>query len=138
MVINDYYRLGYKANRTFDGVLHMECCCENMKIYELKLEADVDTDPVWCNLCGSNLDLDELPISLELKEELQNWTIEHGEWIDWANDRIREKGVELETEHNQLGQTLSAKIQKELGDTYTVSFSPSHSSRHYLNNDTKF
>ncbi|MFC0234890.1 hypothetical protein ACFFJJ_01100 [Fictibacillus phosphorivorans] len=106
-----------------------------MKIYELKLEADVNTDPVWCNRCGCNLELDELPISLDLKEELQNWTMVYGEWIDWANDRIRENGVELETEHNQLGQTLSAKIQKELGDTYTVSFSPSRSARHYLNND---
>jgi hypothetical protein len=116
----------------------MECCCENMKIYELKLEADVDTDPVWCNQCGCNLDLDELPISFELKEELQNWTMQYGEWIDWANDIIRKNGMNLETEHNHLGQTLLAKIQRELGDTYKVRFSPSHSARHYLNNNTKF
>ncbi|WP_286166219.1 hypothetical protein [Bacillus sp. E(2018)] len=109
-----------------------------MKIYELKLEADVDTDPVWCNQCGCNLDLDELPISFELKEELQNWTMQYGEWIDWANDIIRKNGMNLESEHNHLGQTLLAKIQRELGDTYKVRFSPSHSARHYLNNNTKF
>ncbi|ANC77622.1 hypothetical protein ABE65_012775 [Fictibacillus phosphorivorans] len=113
----------------------MECCCENMKIYELKLEADVDTDPVWCNRCGCNLELDELPISLEQKEKLRDWAVQYGEWIDWDNDKLCENGLELEKEHNQMGQSLSSKIQKEVGDSYRVSFSPSRSARHYLNND---
>ncbi|MBH0166664.1 hypothetical protein IHV12_17220 [Fictibacillus sp. 7GRE50] len=115
----------------------MECCCENMNIYELKLEADVDTDPVWCNRCGCNLELDELPISLELKEKLRDWAIQYGEWIDWDNDKLRENGLELEKEHNQMGQSLSSKIQKELKGTYTVLFSPSHSAIHYMNKESR-
>ncbi|MBD7964775.1 hypothetical protein [Fictibacillus norfolkensis] len=111
----------------------MECFCENAKIFELKLEADVDTDPIWCNQCDCNLDINELPISEELRESVMNWAMQYGKWIDWDNDTLCENDLVLEAEHNQLGQTLSKKLQKELGEIYTVRFSPSHLSKIYTN-----
>ncbi|MBN3555848.1 hypothetical protein JYA63_16340 [Fictibacillus nanhaiensis] len=112
----------------------MLCCSKN----EMKLEADVDTDPIWCNQCNCNLELDNMPLSLELKEEVQNWAMQYGKWIDWHNDRLCENGLELEAEHNQFGQTLSDKLQRELGDAYKVHFSPSLSASHYMNENSRF
>jgi hypothetical protein len=49
----------------------MNCLCEE-ESYDLILEADIGADPVWCKKCGCNLDIDEIPISQELKDELVN------------------------------------------------------------------
>jgi len=48
----------------------MKCFGEPKKTYDLKIEGDVATDPIWCNQCGCNLDLDDIPISDDLKREL--------------------------------------------------------------------
>ncbi|MET3728078.1 hypothetical protein ABID52_001659 [Fictibacillus halophilus] len=109
----------------------MECFCDKPKIFELKLEADVGADPIWCNQCECNLDIDELPISEELRESVMNWAMQYGKWIDWDNDELCENGLVLEAEHNQLGQTLSENLQIELGETTTVRFSPSNSANMY-------
>jgi hypothetical protein len=38
-----------------------------------KIEADFSADPIWCNVCGENLDIDDFQISEELKDELFDW-----------------------------------------------------------------
>ncbi|SFB22953.1 hypothetical protein SAMN04488072_110123 [Lentibacillus halodurans] len=37
-----------------------------------KMEADYGVDPLWCSKCGYNLDIDDFPLSDELKSELMN------------------------------------------------------------------
>lgn len=35
-----------------------------------KLEAD----PIWCNVCGWNLNIDDFPLTDNLKNDLYQWT----------------------------------------------------------------
>jgi hypothetical protein len=49
----------------------MQCFCKE-ESYGLVLEADFGADPIWCKRCGCNLDLDEVPLTQELKNELIN------------------------------------------------------------------
>ncbi|MCP3026439.1 hypothetical protein [Halobacillus sp. A5] len=103
----------------------MRCLCKHKETIELKVEGDVGADPIWCNQCNCNLDIEEIPIELALKLELMKWIGKYGEWIDWYKDGIVPNGVELEEEHNIEGLKLTEKVQKELEGKYKVSFSPS-------------
>ncbi|KHE73188.1 hypothetical protein [Halobacillus sp. BBL2006] len=107
----------------------MRCLCENNDTFDLKVEGDVDTDPIWCNQCGCNLDIEEVPISENLKDEIIKWAMQYGKWIEWSTDTLRSNAIELESEHNKLGQVLTEKVKKELGARYMISFLPSSSAR---------
>ncbi|QOV10217.1 hypothetical protein [Viridibacillus arvi] len=107
------------------------CSCN--KIYNLKVEADIGADPIWCNKCYSNFDIEDVPISIKLKVELQEWILQYGKWIDWKNDGIVPNGVELEEIHNKEGLILTEKVQKELAGKYKVSFSPSTFAKRNVN-----
>jgi transcription elongation factor Elf1 len=109
----------------------MECFCEQKETYELKVEGDVGADPIWCNQCGCNLDIDDLPISDTLTNELIEWVNRYGEWIDWDEDKLLPNGIELEEEHNKQGLTLTEKTKKELEGKYRIKFSPSTMARMY-------
>jgi plasmid stability protein len=109
----------------------MMCLCEQQETYELKVEGDVGADPLWCNQCGCNLELDDVPISNELKEKLRQWAAKYGEWIDWELDQIIKNGVELEEEHNRQGAHLTEGVKIELSGKYRVLFSPSSMGRTY-------
>ncbi|OHR66945.1 hypothetical protein HMPREF3291_00795 [Bacillus sp. HMSC76G11] len=113
----------------------MQCFCEHKETYNLKVEGDVDSDPIWCNHCGSNFDIEEAPISDELKDELVKWVMMYGELIDWDKDTLRPGGIELENTHNKLGEQLTEKVKKELGTKYKVTFSPSSTTRLYARLD---
>jgi transcription elongation factor Elf1 len=110
----------------------MECCCTN-ETYTLKIKADVDIDPLWCGVCGCNIDIEEAPLSDELKEELMIRTAQYGNWIDWEADHLRSNGIEREEQHNEQGRVLARKIRKELVETYTVTFYPAAMGRKYAN-----
>ncbi|SFJ30147.1 hypothetical protein SAMN04487936_101594 [Halobacillus dabanensis] len=103
----------------------MKCLCEQGVTNELKVEGDVGADPIWCNRCHCNLDIEEVPIELDLKLELMKWIKKYGDWMDWDEDKIVPSGVELEIEHNKKGWKLTEKVQKQLEGKYKVSFSPS-------------
>ena len=111
----------------------MHCFCDQKEAYELKIEGDVGTDPVWCNQCGSNFDLEDIPISNELKSELMEWGTQYGEWIDWDTDKLIPNGIEMEEEHNKQGANLSEKVKNELKEKYRIKFSPSSMARSYAN-----
>lgn len=113
----------------------MECLCEQKETYELKVEGDVGADPIWCNQCGCNLDIDDLPISDTLTNELIEWVNRYGEWIDWDEDKLLPNGIELEEEHNKQGLTLTEEAEKELEGKYRIKFSPSTMARMYANKD---
>ncbi|MBE1554652.1 hypothetical protein [Sporosarcina limicola] len=95
--------------------------CKCNETYDLKVEADIGADAIWCN----NFEIEYVPISIELNSELVEWISKYGEWIDWDNDGIVPSGIELEEKHNKQGLKLTEKVQKELEGKYKVSFSPS-------------
>ncbi|WP_369384420.1 hypothetical protein [Halalkalibacter wakoensis] len=77
------------------------------------------------------MDIEEVPVSSDLKDQLMSWAMLYGEWIDWNVDRLLPDGLELEKKHNERGQLLTEKVKTELGTTYTVRFSPSSSAKSY-------
>ena len=109
----------------------MICCCDSGVTNSLKVEGDVGADPIWCNSCGCNLDIEDVPISAELAKELSNWTTKYGEWIDWDSDKLLPNGLEMEAEFNQIGVILSEKLKQGIDDTYKIKFIPSTSAKHY-------
>lgn len=109
----------------------MRCCCNNGETNDLKIEGDVEADPIWCNRCGCQLDIEDVPISAGLAEELLSWAMKYGEWIDWNNDKLLPNGVEAEDHFNQMGLVLTEKVKQELNDTYKIKFTPSTSARFY-------
>lgn len=111
----------------------MRCLCKQNETKQLKVEGDVGADPIWCNRCNCNLDIEEVPISLGLKSELMKWIRQYGDWIDWDKDEIVPNGIKLEEEHNKQGLNLTKQVQKELEGQFTVSFSPSTFARRYAN-----
>ncbi|MES1041076.1 hypothetical protein FOA20_16620 [Peribacillus simplex] len=111
----------------------MECLCEQKETNELKVEGDVGADPIWCNQCGCNLDIEDFPISNKLIRELNEWAKMYGEWIDWDEDKWLPNGNELEEEHNKQGLNLTEKIKKELEGKYKIKFSPSTMEGVYVN-----
>jgi hypothetical protein len=112
-------------------VKNMECFCEQKHTNEIKIEADFCADPIWCNKCGCNLDLHLFPISNKLKNELMNWSLKYGEWIDSETDTLVEDGIHLENKHNGIGSSLTDKVKKEVGHKYQITFTPSSSARSY-------
>lgn len=110
----------------------MHCFCqEDEDIMYFKIEGDFGTDAIWCDDCSSNLDIEEIPMSQPLKDKLTKWARQYGIWIDWEQDQLRENGIQMEDDHNKLGQLLTEEVQQELGLKYKVRFSPSTSATVY-------
>ncbi|RLQ92340.1 hypothetical protein D9X91_19720 [Falsibacillus albus] len=82
------------------------CKCQSTNSF--KLEADFVADPIWCNVCGWNLDMDEFPLNDDLKSELYHWKEQY-------------KKISM-NEHNAMGQSLTEKVREELGSEYNVIF----------------
>jgi len=36
----------------------MNCLCMQKETYELKVEGDIGADPIWCEKCSCNLDIE--------------------------------------------------------------------------------
>ncbi|ARK32254.1 hypothetical protein [Halalkalibacter krulwichiae] len=111
----------------------MSCLCGQSLTLNLKVEGEIGADALWCESCGCNLDLEELPLSKRLKNRLMNWSANYGSWYDWENDVVVQGGVKLEIEHNQEGIVLTEEIKNELGVIYKVVFSPSDTVSSYKN-----
>ena len=109
----------------------MECLCRNQNTKAIKIEADVGADPVWCNICGCNLELENLPISNELSEQLSKWVTHYGQWLDFEREQLFEGGEELELVHNHLGERLAEKLERELDDSYDIQYVKTTSSLVY-------
>lgn len=114
-------------------MLYIPCECHKNPQYELKVEADFCSDPIWCTRCNNQLDIDLIPLTAELKESLIDWAIKYGEWINQENDTLVENGFNLENLHNEVGQKLTKKINIQLGENYVVSFVPSNIESTYKN-----
>lgn len=116
------------------GVLSMNCCCKSRETNDLKIEGDVGADPIWCNRCGCNLDMEDVPLSESLAKELSIWAMSYGRWIDWELDELLPGGTQLENQFNQEGLVLTEKVKQEIGGNYHMKFVPSISAGFYINN----
>ena len=99
--------------------------CGNHKLKKLRVQADISADPLWCDRCLTNLDVEDFTLSKGLKQDLQEWIYDYGKWIDWENDGIVPNGVLLEQQHNDRGAELTKKVKQALDGQYEVVFSPS-------------
>lgn len=108
----------------------MHCFCEkDEEIKYLKVEGDVGADAIWCDDCGNNLDIEEVPLSQPLKIKLMKWAEQYGTWMNRERNQSHKDETQLEDAHNHLGQLLTNEVQKELGMSYKVSFSFSTSAK---------
>ncbi|WP_449537626.1 hypothetical protein [Ferdinandcohnia sp. Marseille-Q9671] len=101
----------------------MKCLCKE-DTRDLKIEGDFSADPIWCAKCSCNIELEDFPISDEVKRELEQWAKDFGTWLDLASDTIVKGGDILEKKHNQKGELLTKKVQEQL-PTNNITFSPS-------------
>jgi hypothetical protein len=89
------------------------------KTTNLLIEADFG-DAV----CKVHLDVDELLISGELKQQLEDWTRDFGKWIDWDSDLLISDAEKTEEVFNQKGDVLVAGLQEAL-PPFTITYQPS-------------
>lgn len=89
----------------------------NHKIY--RLEADF-ADPIWCEQCNINLDIEDLQLSDELIKELIDWNIRYQ-----SSYKLFKKDIDgKKSKHNQQGNELKEKLVKEIREEITVLFKP--------------
>jgi hypothetical protein len=101
----------------------MECSCEEQTL-ELTIESDFMADPVWCSNCKYNLDLYDIPVSEELKEELDEWAVDFQKVLSFNEDGIENVDEEFNIEYTRRGIALTEKVKKELGDRFSITFKP--------------
>jgi len=108
-----------------DDFLMLKDVCKCKFTNSFKLEADFSADPIWCNVCGWNLDIEEFPISDKIQEELFEWVNEYSKWIDLETDSLKENGLKLQENHNKKGLQLFQEVRKQLEQQYQIIFVPS-------------
>ncbi|HLR62490.1 MAG TPA: hypothetical protein VK097_08615 [Lentibacillus sp.] len=77
------------------------------------MEAGHRAGPRWCSKCGCNLDIDDFPLSHELKSELMNWVIEYGkilEQTDYGKKTKRDTAI-LVKPYDEKGLSLYQKLK---------------------------
>lgn len=102
----------------------MQCFCKN-QTYSLKIEADFVADPVWCNECNCNIDMEDLPLSEQLKNDLHLWSLVFGSWRDKETDKLVKDAYAIINQYNNRGLELTERVKEELGNKYSVLYVPS-------------
>lgn len=97
------------------------CSCE--KLTHIKVEADFYTDPLWCSICGYNLDIDAFPLRELLKERLISWITEYETLLEEHSNTLPSEYEFNKRRHNQVGLELTEEIKKDIGHQYNISFS---------------
>jgi hypothetical protein len=91
----------------------------------IKLMADYYSFPLWENSPGKvgNIDPQSLPLSEELKERLDNWSEKYDSILN-NEDPAASGFATKENEFNFIreGSELANSLQKELGDSYQVTY----------------
>ncbi|KOO48689.1 hypothetical protein [Viridibacillus arvi] len=102
----------------------MKCNCNSQISNNLIVEADF-TDPIWCGKCRANFEIEEFDLSINLLDSFSSWSENYGEWIDWDTDKRLPNADELISKFNKEGLRLTEQLRDELGESYTITFSPS-------------
>lgn len=93
----------------------------------LRLAKEYLAGPVFCpdfEKMG-HIDVEELPVSEELKRAIQAWDSEYQSTFN--DDYPPESGFassELEVAHTRQGAELAERLQAELGEGYSVEYKP--------------
>lgn len=93
----------------------------------LRLANEYLTEPIFCpdlNAMG-HVDVDELPLSQELKAEIAAWDSEYQ--ATFNGEYPPDSGFsspEVELQHMAVGQQLAKRLQQELGEGYAVEYCP--------------
>lgn len=96
------------------------CFCD--ETWDLFVEAEVSADPVWCNRCKANLDLELIPITEELKEELTEWNTAFGDHL--ASNQYDGITASFAEWLNEQGEILTQKLSRALSKRYVVRYCP--------------
>ena len=90
---------------------------------KLKLMTDYRCFPLWENTNDifDNVNPDKLPISQELKQDLKNWAAKYDDTLN-LDDPMNSgfKSEEEEKQFEQEGKNLQKRLQKELGEIFTI------------------
>lgn len=97
------------------------CSCE--RLTHIKVEADFYTDPLWCSICGYNLDIDEFPLRELIKEKLMLWVEKYEDVLEENSHQLSFEYELNKREYNQVGLELTEEIKKDIGHQYNISFS---------------
>jgi hypothetical protein len=111
----DYYNYSLEANK-----MKNVCFCD--ETFHILVEAEVSADPLWCNTCKANLDLDELPISEEVKAELHEWNTTFDNHL--ASHHYNGITPSFAESLNADGEKLAKKLSEELANTYKIEYHP--------------
>ncbi|MFJ7840162.1 hypothetical protein ACIQXG_11825 [Lysinibacillus sphaericus] len=85
----------------------MGSLCNCKELVQIKVEADIGADPLWCKVCGFNVDMEKMEISDSLKIQLRSW-------INWDSNSLIVGGENLEKQHNEIGPRLTEKTMSEI------------------------
>lgn len=99
--------------------------CQCSHVTDLTLTADMGADPLWCGICGDNLDLYDLPLAPQLQQKLMLWANAYGSWVDWSTQQVIAGAKQLEKHHNLQGAELQGQVQAQVGPKIKVTFVPS-------------
>ncbi len=77
--------------------------------------------PLWDLETGENLDEEDLPLSVEMIEKLNNWADIYNNIINWDNpSESGFKSSQEQQDFDNQGVILAMELQKELGKDYQV------------------
>ncbi|WLR42064.1 hypothetical protein LC087_15010 [Bacillus carboniphilus] len=103
---------------------YLECGCIYGKTTSLRIEVDV-ADPIWCDKCSYNLEMEELPLSNQLTSEINDWVALYEQSVDWESDSQMWFDDKLAEKINQKGIEITKRVKKELAVTpFLVTYKP--------------
>lgn len=99
------------------------CDCKEVKV--IKVQADMGADPLWCQVCHYNFDVEDIDLPDELSRDLFVWVNDFASWVDWETEALLEGMEAEEVLHNQRGMELTEQVKEQVKGQYEVVFSPS-------------
>lgn len=93
----------------------------------LRLAKEYMADPIFRSDVDhmGHVEIDDLPISYELKADLRSWNNEYQS--TFVSDDPPSSGFEspeLSEKHIEKGRTLADRLRKELGPSYNLEYHP--------------
>lgn len=97
----------------------------------VKVMADYCADPVWTR--GSNADLDKLPVSSALQEQLLTWSCFYNHFCqDYLPPEEQSIPPFPVNAFSEIGAFLAKQVKHQLGDDWTVEYYAEDTHKTYL------
>jgi hypothetical protein len=108
-----------------DKIRKITCSCKE-QTHEITVEADYMADPFWCSNCKCNLDPNEIPVSDQLREELNKWMLDFQKVLFFSESGIETIDEEFKQKYIKRGMELTEEVKKELEGEFYVTYKPYH------------